>query len=149
MPFGRVGLARGCEPPFELALDQLRIFEQAHNFRPHDLVQKILTHRAVVANGAGKPPPGVGTETSIIVDRACARSRRCPIESITALGATHEPLYDAGRDSPPWRVSLVGLEPFLREREGLFADDRRNGNRDPIFARPLVAGTVASGHAAA
>jgi hypothetical protein len=43
MPFGRVGLARGCEPPFELALDQLRIFEQTHNFRPHDLVQNAIS----------------------------------------------------------------------------------------------------------
>jgi len=45
-------------------------------------------------------------------------------------------------------MSLVGLKPFLRERKGLFADDRRHGDRDPIPSRLLVAGAVASGNAA-
>jgi hypothetical protein len=42
-------------------------------------------------------------------------------------------------------VSLVSLEPFLRQRKGLFLDDRRHGDRDPILSRPLVVGAVASG----
>jgi hypothetical protein len=40
-------------------------------------------------------------------------------------------------------MSLVGLDPFLRERKGLFADYRRHGDRDPIPSRLLVAGAVA------
>src|SRR5258708_19860290 len=77
----------------------------------------------------------------MIVDRACARSRRCAIESVTALGAAYKTLHDAGRDGPPRRMSLVGLEPFQRERKGLFADDRRHGDRDHWDrnrARPAV-----------
>jgi len=70
--FGRISLASCREPPLDLVLDEARIFEQPHNLGPNDFVQKVLTNRAVVANGAGKPPPGVGTETSIIVDRTCA-----------------------------------------------------------------------------
>src|SRR5260370_7000739 len=83
-----------------------------------------------------------------MVECACARWRRCAIESVTAVGAAYETLHDAGRDGPPRRMSLVGLEPFLRERKGLFADDRRHGDRDPIPPRLLVAGAVASGNAA-
>ena len=146
-PFCWVGFARGCETPFKLALDQPRIFEQAHDFGPNDLVEKVLTDRAIIANGAGKPPPCVGAETSIIVNLAYARTRRCPIESVTALGAAHETLHDAGCDGPPWRVNLVGLEPFLRQRKGLFADDGRNRDADPILSRPLVAGAVTRGDA--
>ena len=140
--FGRVGLARGCEPSVDFVLDKAGIFEQSHDFRPHHLVKKILTHRAIGANRTGKPPPRVGAETAIIMDPAGARSRRCAIEGVSALAAAHETLHDAGRDSPPRRVSLVGLEPFLREREGVIADDRRNGDRDPILPRPLVVRTV-------
>src|SRR3974377_1416535 len=147
MPFGRVGLARSREAPFELAMDQLRIFEQSYDFRPHDLVQKHLTYRSVPAHGARKPPPSIGTETSIIMDRACTRSRRCPIERVAAVSAAHETLHHTGRDGPSWRVNLVGLGPFLRQRKGLFADDGRNSNGDPILSRPLVAGAVARGDA--
>src|SRR5258708_9922670 len=84
----------------------------------------------------------------MIVDRACARSRRCAIESVTALGAAYKTLHDAGRDGPPRRMSLVGLEPFQRERKGLFADDRRHGERDPIPPRLLVPGAVWDCHCA-
>ena len=50
---GRVGLSCGCEPSVELVLDELRIFEQPHDLRPNNLVQKILTHRTIVTNRAG------------------------------------------------------------------------------------------------
>src|SRR5260370_34910963 len=83
-----------------------------------------------------------------MVDRASARSRRCAIERVPALGAAYKTLHDAGRDGPPRRMSLVGLEPFQRERKGLFADDRRHGDRDPIPPRLLVAGAGARGHSA-
>ena len=63
------------------------------------------------------------------MERTCARSRRCAIESVTALGATHETLHDAGCNGPPRRVSLVGLEPFLGERESLFITDKGDEHR--------------------
>jgi RNA-directed DNA polymerase len=56
--FGRVGFSRSCEPSVEFVMDEFGIFEQPHDFRPNNPVQKILTHWAVVANGAGKSPPG-------------------------------------------------------------------------------------------
>jgi hypothetical protein len=34
-------------------MDEFGIFEQPHDFCPNNPVQKILTHWAVVANGAG------------------------------------------------------------------------------------------------
>ncbi len=51
--FGRVGFSRRCEPSVEFVMDEFGIFEQPHDFRPNNPVQKILTHWAVVANGAG------------------------------------------------------------------------------------------------
>jgi hypothetical protein len=57
--FGRVGFSRSCEPSVEFVMDEFGIFEQPHDFRPNNPVQKILTHWAVVANGAGKSPPSV------------------------------------------------------------------------------------------
>src|SRR6266446_1042063 len=71
-PFGRVGLARGREPSVDLTLEQLRIFEQAYDFRPHDLVEKVLAHRPIVTNKLAKVPIGIGAEATVIVDLAGA-----------------------------------------------------------------------------
>ena len=87
-------------------------------------------------------PPSVGTETAIIVDSACARSRRCAIESIAAFGTAYETLHYARCNGPTRRVRLVGLEPFLRQRKNLFADDRRYGDRNPILSRSLMVGAI-------
>jgi hypothetical protein len=48
--FGRIRLACGGEPSVDFVLDESGIFEQSHDFRPHHLVEKILTHWAIVAN---------------------------------------------------------------------------------------------------
>ena len=70
--FGRVGLACGCEASIDLTLDEFRIFEQAYDFRPDDLVEKVLAHRSVVANELAKVSVGVGTEATVIIDLARA-----------------------------------------------------------------------------
>ena len=71
-PFRRVGLACSGEPSVDLTLEQLRIFEQAYDFRPHDLVEKVLAHRPIVTNKLAKVPIGVGAEATVIVDLAGA-----------------------------------------------------------------------------
>ena len=68
--FGRIGLARGGEPSGDLALNELRILEQSHDFGPDDLVEKVLAHRFAVTNELAKASIGVGAEATIIVDLA-------------------------------------------------------------------------------
>jgi len=81
MAFARGGLARSCEPSIEFTLDELRIFEQPHDFGPHDLVQQILTHRAIIANRTRKSPqscPGTAPAVRPPLSRSafCARVER-------------------------------------------------------------------------
>ena len=40
----------------EFDLNKLRVFQQSHDFDPHDFIEEVLTHRPVVADRAGKPP---------------------------------------------------------------------------------------------
>jgi hypothetical protein len=70
--FGRIGLARGGESPGDLALNELRIFEQSHDFGPDYLVEKVLAHRFAVTNELAKASVSVGAEATIIVDLARA-----------------------------------------------------------------------------
>jgi hypothetical protein len=65
-------LACGGEPSVDLTLEQLRIFEQAYDLCPHDLVEKVLAHRPIVTNKLAKVPIGVGAEATVIVDLAGA-----------------------------------------------------------------------------
>ena len=48
-----VGFARGSNV-VQVRSGSAGAFEQADDFGPNNLVQKVLTHRANVANGAGK-----------------------------------------------------------------------------------------------
>jgi hypothetical protein len=68
--FGRIGLACGGEPSGDLALNELRILEQSHDFGPDDLVKKVLAHRLAVTNELAKASVGIGPEATIIVDLA-------------------------------------------------------------------------------
>ena len=76
----RIGVACGLQPAVELALDQAGLFEQLDDLGPRDPIEKILADRAAVANRSAEPAPGIGTETTIVIDRAGARSRRCPVQ---------------------------------------------------------------------
>ena len=53
---GRIGALRGLQSAIEFDLNKLRVFQQSHDFDPHDFIEEVLTHRPVVADGAGKPP---------------------------------------------------------------------------------------------
>ena len=45
-------------------------------------------------------------------------------------------------DRAPRRMLFVFLELFLRQSEDIFADQRRNGNLNPILARTFMVGAV-------
>ena len=77
--------------------------------------------------------------------RPCGR----PIETVTALGAAHQALHDAWRNRAARRVLLVGPQALRGQGVGLFADDRRHGDLDPLGARKLMIGAVARRDAAA
>jgi hypothetical protein len=65
----------GLQPPVELGLDDLGIFHQAHDFRPDDIVQQILTHGSVVAGWFNEVPIAIGSQAPVILD--LARGRAC------------------------------------------------------------------------
>src|SRR5260370_33395856 len=75
-PFRRIGLTRGHKSAVDFFVGELGLFEQPHDFRPHDIIQQILTPRAGAANRTGKAPPSVGARTAVVADYTCARSRR-------------------------------------------------------------------------
>jgi hypothetical protein len=58
------------QPAVELALDQAGLFEQLDDLGPCDPIEKILADRAAVAKRSAEPAPGIGTETTIIIDHA-------------------------------------------------------------------------------
>ncbi|MCY4440255.1 MAG: hypothetical protein OXE53_08610, partial [Deltaproteobacteria bacterium] len=68
-PMPKVGLAllvgigdTGClQWPVDLRPHPCRIFEQADQLGPHDVVEQILAHRTAVAQRAVEIAPGVGT----------------------------------------------------------------------------------------
>src|SRR5260370_22617457 len=89
----RIGVAGGLQPAVEFALDQAGLFEQLDDLGPCDPIEKILADRAVMANRSAEAAPGIGTETTIVIDRARARSRRCPVERVTAVRPGHQALH--------------------------------------------------------
>ena len=68
-PMPKVGLALlvgigdtgRLQSPVDLCTHQCRIFEQADQLGPHDVVEQILAHRTAVAQRAVEIAPGVGT----------------------------------------------------------------------------------------
>src|SRR5712672_3266006 len=94
------------------------------------------------ANRSAGPAPGIGTETTIVIDRAGARSRRCPVEGVATVGTGHQALHHTGHDRTTRCVGFVGFQTLLGEGEGLLIDNRRHWNRDPLVLRPLMMCTV-------
>ena len=122
--------------------DQTGLFEQLDDLGPCHPIEKILADRAAVANRFAEPAPGIGTETTIVIDRAGARSRRCPVERVAAVGTGHQALHHTGHDRTARCVRFVGFQTLPGEGEGLLIDDRRYWNRDPLVLRPLMVCTV-------
>src|SRR5438309_5844654 len=109
---------------------------------PCDPMEKILGDRAAVANRSAEPAPGIGTETTIVIDRAGARSRRCSVKRVAAVGTGHQALHHTGHHRTARCVRFVGFQTLLGEGEGLLIDDRRYWDRDPLALRPLMVCTV-------
>src|SRR4029077_8522217 len=116
--------------------------EQLNDLGPCDPIEKILADRAAVAKRSAEPGPGIGAETAIVMDRARARSRRCEVDRVAAVGTAHQVLHHAGHDSPARCVRLIGFQTLLSEGEGLLIDDRWHWNGDPLVLRPLMVCTV-------
>ncbi len=85
----RVGCPRRCQPAVELVLDQARILQQADDLGPDNLIEEILADRAVIADRAAEPPPGVRADAAVVVDVAGARPGRRARQGVAALAARH------------------------------------------------------------
>ena len=118
----RIGVACGLQPAVELALDQAGLFDQFDYLGPCDPIEKILADWAVVANRSAEPAPGIRTETSIVINRARARSRRCPVERVATVGTEYQALHHTGHDRTARRVRFVSCQTLLGEGEGLLID---------------------------
>ena len=140
-----IGDAGRLQSPVDLCFHQRRIFEQADQLGPHNVVEQVLAHRTAAAQRAVEIAPGVGTQTAVVGDFAGTGLGRRAIQPVAALAARHQPLRDAGRLGPAPGEDLVLLQALFGEGEGLFADDGRHRDLDPVFSRPLVTDTVASG----
>ena len=140
-----IGDTGRLQSPVDLCAHQCRIFEQADQLGPHDVVEQVLAHRTAVAQRAVEIAPGVGTQAAVVGDLAGTGLGRRAIQPVAAFAARHEPLRDAGRSGPALGEDLVLLQPLFGKGEGLFADDRRHRDFDPVFSRPLVTDAVASG----
>src|ERR1700736_3365350 len=123
----RIGVACDLEPAVKLALDQAGLFEQLDDLGPCDPIEKILADRAAVANRSAEPAPGIGTETTIVIDRAGARSRRCPVERVATFNLFRHARALLSHPSHPGRRD---------ERQSLYWRSKRNLPRDFRRGRP-------------
>ena len=122
----------------------LGIFQQPHEFVPHDRIEMILTNRRVVANRSAQMTVGVGTQAPIVVKLARRGLGGGAVEGVAATLTNQHPLQQRRFEGAPGRMMFVLLQLLLRPVKGLFTDQGRNGNFDPIRSRPLVVGTIAA-----
>jgi hypothetical protein len=54
----------------ELFVDETRIFQKSHDLIPNDFIEKILTHRPIVADCAVEVAPTIRTEAAVVADLA-------------------------------------------------------------------------------
>ena len=105
---GRIARARGCQPPVQFLLDQSRVFQQSDHLGPDDLIEEILSDKAVVvANRTAQFSPAIGTNTFVVVDLARARARRYAGEGVAALLTADQPLHDTRLDGATARSYFV------------------------------------------
>ncbi|MHC2227764.1 hypothetical protein ACVL91_005961 [Bradyrhizobium elkanii] len=83
------------------------------------------------------------------MDGSSARPGRGAIEPIAAFGAAQQSLQGARRDRASRGMLLVGFQKLVRQCEGLFADDGRHRDFDPLCARKLMICAIARSDAAA
>ena len=56
---GWIGRARGSEAAIKLVLDQRWVLEQSDHLGPHDLIEQVLAHHAVIAHRTAELSPAV------------------------------------------------------------------------------------------
>ena len=116
-PMPKVGLTllvgigdTGClQSPVDLRAYQCRIFEQADQLGPHDVIKQILAHRTAVAQRAVEIAPGVGTQAAVVGDLAGTGLGRRAVQPLAAFAARHEPLRDADHATAETRTHLSSI----------------------------------------
>ena len=137
-PLRRFGRAGRIEAPVELGLDERRIFDQADDLSPHDLIEQVLADRSAVAHRAAEMAPGVragGSGNSGSCAQSCAstcataRSRICGTRPVLERCWAR---WSGGARSACCRPSAPPPE------QKSLRDDGRNRYLDPLVTRPLV-----------
>ena len=111
--------------------------------------REFLADRSVGAQRSFQVPLRIRAQTAIIVQLSFRGPCRSPVKGVATLLAHQHPLQQGGLGGAPWRVLFVALQLLLRERKGLFADQRGYGNLDPFLPWPLVMGAIPTRHSLA
>jgi hypothetical protein len=106
-PLRRFGSAGRVEAPVEFGLDERRVFDQADDLPPYNLIEQILADRSAIAHRAAEMAPCVRAEAAVIVDLARGTARRRPRQRVAAFATRDQSLNDAGLDGPARREALV------------------------------------------
>jgi retron-type reverse transcriptase len=139
----RVGGASHGKPAIQFLLNQRGTLEQPNDLRPDDLIQEVLAHGSAVAAWSAEMAPRIRANTAIVVDQARARPRRRARERVATPPAADQPLHKTGLNRSSPRPDFVVVQQFLRAGERRFVNERRNGNLDPLLARPLTGSLTA------
>src|SRR5262249_2388480 len=122
--------------------------EQANDLGPHDLIQEILPHGAVVTAWTAEMAPRVRADAAIVVNPTRARPSRDARERVATLTTAHQPLDQAGLNRSTPRSDFVLLQQFLRTGKGRLLNEGGHRDFDPLVAGPFSVGAVAHGDAA-
>src|SRR5208283_5511602 len=87
---------------------------------------------------------GVGTQAPIVVKLARRGLGGGAVEGVAATFTNQHALQQRRFEGAPGRMMFVLLQLLLRPVKGLFTDQGRNRNFDPIRSGPLVVGTIAA-----
>src|SRR5919197_72931 len=134
---GRIGCAGPFQPLVDLGPDQVWVGEQATDVVPDDGVEQVGTNRLVGADAPTLIPVVVGTKAPVVVDLVARGAGRGAVVAVAAAGAGGQALEQR------WDLAVAGGEPLVVLKalrgtlERLVADDRGDGDGDP-----LLAGTV-------
>ncbi len=107
---------------------------------PHECVEIVLAHGPVLTHAAVDEALGVGSEASVVVQRAARRLRGGARKAVATLFADREALEQRGDLRAPRREAPVILELSLRLGEAILGDDRGHRDLEPFGARPAACG---------